>query len=91
MGRVDVSDVISPKRFRQVSQSVRIRSNDLYPGKIIIVFQTHLGAMIAEELGAMAPGGAPGRMPSRSQTVTTHAGGRITRATVRRQAHRPAA
>lgn len=78
LGRVDISDVISPNRFRRVYQSVRIRQNDVYRGPIQIVFQTHVGAMIAEELGALAPSPRPSQMPARNQTATIHQGGRIT-------------
>ncbi|NVK16038.1 MAG: hypothetical protein HWE35_17850 [Rhodobacteraceae bacterium] len=79
LGSITISDVISPKRFRRVSQPVRIRRNDLYRGPIKVIFETHVSAMISEELGALAPSPRPTQTPSRTQAATTHSGGRITR------------
>lgn len=77
LGRVEVSDIISPNRFRRVYQSVRIRRSDQYRGPIKVEFATSVGAIISEELGSIGGGPRPARMPAHTQTVTTHGGGDI--------------
>lgn len=78
LGVVDISDVIAPNQFRRVHQSIRTHTNNMYSGPITITFSTHVGAMIAEELGTRAPSGpTPTRMPARTQTVRTAPNGNI--------------
>lgn len=75
IGRIDVSDVISPNRFRRVYQSVRVRRNELYTGPVSIVFMTHVGAMMAEELSSMPSRGPTNPAnPGQVSATTSRAG-----------------
>ncbi|MDO5642002.1 MAG: hypothetical protein Q4G26_06365 [Paracoccus sp. (in: a-proteobacteria)] len=76
IGRIDISDVISPNRFRRVYRSVRVGRNELYTGPVSVVFMTHVGAMMAEELSSISSKGptAPAN-PGQVSATTSRTGG----------------